>query len=249
MSGSHGIVFVIDDDASIRDALRRLICSVGLQAELFGSAKEFLDRKRPEIAACMTLDIRLPGMSGLDFQRQLAEAHISIPIIFVSGQADIAMSVRAMKAGAFDFLTKPFKDQELLDAVYHALEHDRLRRRQDSEATTLQAHFGSLSPRERDVLIWVVSGLLNKQVAAEIGTTEATVKFHRGQLMRKMGADSLADLVRMADKLGISVAPRCTGLASREVRSATTASGIEAFGPRGKAESRLSAPPILPDQC
>ena len=133
-----------------------------------------------------------------------------------------------------------------MDAVYHALEHDRLRRRQDSEATTLQAHFGSLSPRERDVLIWVVSGLLNKQVAAEIGTTEATVKFHRGQLMRKMGADSLADLVRMADKLGISVAPRCTGLASREVRSATTASGIEAFGPRGKAESRLSAPPFFP---
>jgi FixJ family two-component response regulator len=211
MSESPGVVFVIDDDASIREALRRLIRSVGLQVEVFGSAKEFLDRKLPEMPACMTLDIRLPGISGLDLQRQLAEAKIRIPIIFVTGQGDIAMSVRAMKAGAVDFLTKPFRDQELLDAVFHAVEQDRVRRQREAETTTLQDHFRSLSSREREVLNCIVSGLLNKQVAAEIGTTEATVKFHRGQLMRKMSADSLADLVRMAGKLGISVTPRDYG--------------------------------------
>jgi FixJ family two-component response regulator len=208
MSESPGVVFVIDDDVSIREALRRLIRSVGLQVEVLGSAREFLDRKLPEVPACMTLDIRLPGISGLDLQRQLAEAKIRIPIIFVTGQGDIAMSVRAMKAGAVDFLTKPFRDQELLDAVFHAVEQDRVRRQREAETTTLQDHFRSLSSREREVLNWIVSGLLNKQVAAEIGTTEATVKFHRGQLMRKMSADSLADLVRMAGKLGISVTPR-----------------------------------------
>ena len=208
MSESAGLVLVIDDDVSMREALRRLFRSVGLQVEVFGSAREFLDRKPPEMPACITLDIRLPGISGLDLQRQLTEAHIAIPIIFVTGQGDIAMSVRAMKAGAVDFLTKPFRDQELLDAIVRAVEQDRVRRKQQAELTTLQEHFVLLSPREQEVLSWVVSGLLNKQVAAEIGTTEATVKFHRGQLMRKMNADSLADLVRMAARLGISSAHR-----------------------------------------
>jgi FixJ family two-component response regulator len=211
MSEPPGVVLVIDDDVSIREALRRLIRSVGLQVEVFGSAREFLNRKLPEMPACMTLDIRLPGISGLDLQRQLAEANIRIPIIFVTGQGDIVMSVRAMKAGAVDFLTKPFRDQELLDAVFHAVEQDRVRRQREAETTTLQDHFRSLSSREREVLNCIVSGLLNKQVAAELGTTEATVKFHRGQLMRKMSADSLADLVRMAGKLGISVTPRGYG--------------------------------------
>jgi FixJ family two-component response regulator len=208
MNDSPGVVFVIDDDVSIRHALGRLIRSIGLQVELFGSAKEFLSRRPPEIPSCMTLDIRLPGVSGLDLQRHVAEAGMRIPIIFVTGQGDIAMSVRAMKAGAVDFLTKPFRGQELLDAVVYAVERDRLRRQQEAETTTLQEHFRSLSSREREVLNLVISGLLNKQVAAEIGTTEATVKFHRGQLMRKMSADSLADLVRMASKLGLSATPR-----------------------------------------
>ncbi len=206
MSESAGVVFVIDDDVSMREALRRLIRSVGLQVEVFGSGKEFLARKLPEMPACITLDIRLPGLSGMDLQHQLAQAHITIPIIFVTGQGDIAMSVRAMKAGAVDFLTKPFREQELLDAIVRAVEQDRVRREQQAELMALHEHFVLLSPREQEVLSWVVSGLLNKQVAAEIGTTEATVKFHRGQLMRKMNADSLADLVRMAAKLGISAA-------------------------------------------
>jgi FixJ family two-component response regulator len=208
MNDSPGVVFVIDDDVSIRHALGRLFRSIGLQVELFGAAKEFLSRKPPETPSCMTLDIRLPGVSGLDLQRHVAEAGIRIPIIFVTGQGDIAMSVRAMKAGAVDFLTKPFREQELLDAVVYAVERDRLRRQQEAETTALQEHFRSLSSREREVLNLVISGLLNKQVAAEIGTTEATVKFHRGQLMRKMSADSLADLVRMAAKLGLSATPR-----------------------------------------
>lgn len=203
MSAPLSIVFVIDDDASVRDALRRLIRSVGLQVELFGSAQEFLQGKRPEVPSCLILDIRLPGMSGLDFQRQLTEASIRIPIIFITAHGDIPMSVRAMKAGAVEFLTKPFRDQDLLDAVHHALEGDRARRQQDAETAALRARLELLTPREREVLPLLVSGLLNKQIAAEIGTTEATVKVHRSQLMRKMGADSLADLVRMAERLGI----------------------------------------------
>jgi FixJ family two-component response regulator len=198
------IVFVVDDDASLREALKSLIRSVGLQVEAFGSAQEFLQRKRPDVPGCLILDIRLPGIGGLDFQGKLAGDNISIPIIFITGHGDIPMSVRAMKAGALEFLTKPFRDQDLLDAIQLALERDRVRRQRESEITTLRERFEWLTPREREVLPLVVSGLPNKQIAAEIGTSETTVKVHRGQLMRKMAADSLPELVRMAEKMGIS---------------------------------------------
>ena len=198
------IVFVVDDDPSVRRAIQRLVGSVGLQVELFGSAQEFLRSKRPDAPSCLVLDIRLPGISGLDFQRELAQANIHIPIIFITAHGDIPMTVRAMKAGAVEFLTKPFRDQDLLDAIQIALERDRARRQQEAEIATLRERFESLTPREREVLPLVVSGMLNKQIAAEIGTSETTVKVHRGQLMRKMGADSLADLVRMAERMGIS---------------------------------------------
>jgi FixJ family two-component response regulator len=203
MNRPPSIVFVIDDDDSVRRALQRLIRSVGLQVELFGSAHEFLQRPRPDVPSCMILDVRLPGMSGLDFQRRLAEAKIHIPIVFITGHGDIPMTVRAMKAGAVEFLTKPFRDQDLLDAIHHALERDRIRRQQEAEIANLRERFESLTPREQEVLPRVISGLLNKQIAAEIGTTESTVKVHRSQLMRKMGAESVADLVRMAEKIGI----------------------------------------------
>jgi FixJ family two-component response regulator len=205
MNQPLSIVFVIDDDDSVRRALQRLIRSVGLRVELFGSAHEFLERDRPNIPSCMILDIRLPGMSGLDFQRRLAEAKIHIPIIFITGHGDIPMTVRAMKAGAVEFLTKPFNDQDLLDAIQHALEQDRVRRQQEAEIATLRERFESLTPREQEILPRVVSGLLNKQIAGEIGTTEAAVKVHRSQLMRKMGSKSVADLVRMAERIGIPV--------------------------------------------
>jgi FixJ family two-component response regulator len=203
MTEPRSIVFVIDDDISLREALKSLIRSVGLQVALFGSVPEFLDGKRPDVPSCLVLDIRLPGISGLDFQRKLAETNISIPIIFITGHGDIPMSVRAMKAGAVEFLTKPFRDQDLLDAIQLALERDRARRQREAEISTLRERFEWLTPREREVLPLVVSGLLNKQIAAEIGTSETTVKVHRGQLMRKLGADSLPDLVRMAEKMGI----------------------------------------------
>jgi RNA polymerase sigma factor (sigma-70 family) len=196
-------VFVVDDDPSVRRAIKRLIGSVGLQVETFGSAPEFLSGKQSEGPGCLVLDIRLPGISGLDFQRQLAQANIHIPIIFITAHGDVAMTVRAMKAGAVEFLTKPFRDQDLLDAVHMALERDRTRRQQDSEIAILRNRLESLTPREREVLPLVVSGLLNKQIAAELGTSENTVKVHRSQLMRKMTADSLADLVRLAEKIGI----------------------------------------------
>ena len=197
----NSIVFVVDDDASLREALKSLIRSVGLTVELFGSTQEFLNRKRPEVAGCLVLDIRLPGTSGLDFQRKLTEANIFIPIIFITGHGDIAMSVRAMKAGAIEFLTKPFRDQDLLDAIHTGLERDRARRQRESEIAILRDRFEWLTPREREVLPLVVSGLPNKQIAAEIGTSETTVKVHRSQLMRKMGANSLPELVRMAERL------------------------------------------------
>lgn len=203
MTEQPPIVFVVDDDASMRDALKSLIRSVGLQVGLFSSPREFLQAKRPDAPSCLVLDIRLPGKSGLDFQRELADANIHIPIIFITGHGDIPMSVQAMKAGAVEFLTKPFRDQDLLDAIQFALERDRARRQQDAEIAMLRERFESLTPREREVLPLVVSGLLNKQIAAEIGTSETTVKVHRSQIMRKMGADSLADLVRMAEKMGI----------------------------------------------
>ena len=199
----NSIVFVVDDDASLREALKSLIRSVGLTVELFGSTQEFLNRKRPEVASCLVLDIRLPGTSGLDFQRKLTEANIFIPIIFITGHGDIAMSVRAMKAGAIEFLTKPFRDQDLLDAIHTGLERDRARRQRESEIAILRDRFEWLTPREREVLPLVVFGLPNKQIAAEIGTSETTVKVHRSQLMRKMGANSLPELVRMAERLGM----------------------------------------------
>jgi FixJ family two-component response regulator len=204
MTEAQSIVFVIDDDAAIRKALASLIRSVGLQVESFASAQEFLQAKRPNAPSCLILDIRLKGIIGLDFQRKLAEANDPIPIIFISGHADVQMSVRAMKAGAVEFLTKPFRDQELLDAVHAALELDQKKRQQEAELAKLRDRYEWLTPREREVLPLVVSGFLNKQIAAEIGTSETTAKVHRAQLMRKMGADSLPDLVRMAEKMGIS---------------------------------------------
>jgi RNA polymerase sigma factor (sigma-70 family) len=201
MAEAEPIVFVIDDDPSVRRAIRRLIGSVGLQVELFGSAKEFLRSKRLDAPGCLVLDIRLPGISGLDFQRELAVANVHIPILFITAHGDIPMTVRAMKAGAVEFLAKPFRDQDLLDAVQVALEQDRARRQRESENAALRERFESLSPREREVVTMVVSGMLNKQIAAEIGTTENTVKVHRSRAMEKMKAQSLADLVKMVEKL------------------------------------------------
>lgn len=200
---SEAIVFVVDDDPSMRKALSNLFRSVGLRAEVFGSARELLESELPEVASCLVLDIRLPGPSGLDFQAELAKANIQIPIIFMTGHGDIPMTVKAMKAGAVDFLTKPFRDQDMLDAVAVAIERDRTRRKEEKIVAELRSVFETLTPRERDVLALVASGLMNKQIAAEIGLAEITVKIHRGHLMRKMGARSLADLVRMAEMLGI----------------------------------------------
>jgi FixJ family two-component response regulator len=205
MTEADAIVFVIDDDAAIREALESLVRSVGLQVETFRSPREFLKMQLPQVASCLVLDVRLPGVSGLDFHRQLAEAKVHIPVIFITGHGDISMSVRAMKAGAVEFLTKPFRDQDLLDAIQLSLKKDRARREREGEISILKQRFQSLTPREQEVLPWVVSGKLNKQIAAELGTSEATVKVHRSQLMRKMGAESLADLVRMADKMKIPV--------------------------------------------
>lgn len=197
------VVFVIDDDASVREALSSLFRSVGLRVEVFGSAHEFLQSKLPDIASCLILDIRLPRLSGLDFQAELAKADIHIPVIFMTGHGDIPMTVRAMKAGAIDFLTKPFRDQDMLDAVTTAIERDRNSRNEAKILSDLRALFATLSPREREVMALVTAGRMNKQVAAEIGIAEITVKIHRGHIMRKMAAKSLADLVRMAQALGI----------------------------------------------
>jgi len=197
------IVFIVEDDASIRRGLSNLFQSVGLEVEVFGSASEMLQSRLPDVASCLVLDVRLPGQSGLDFQAELAKAKIQIPIIFMTGHGDIPMTVRAVKGGAVDFLTKPFRDQDMLDAVTMAIERDRKRRKSDKDVADLQTHFETLTSRERDILALVSSGLMNKQVAAELGLAEITVKIHRGHIMKKMGAKSLADLVMKAETLGI----------------------------------------------
>jgi len=199
------VVFVVDDDPSLRHALTNLLRSVGLRVETFGSAREFLAGPRPDAPGCLVLDVRLPGLSGLDLQRELAAAQIDLPIIFITGYGDIPMTVRAMKAGAVEFLTKPFRDQDLLDAMQHALERDRVAWRRRAALGALRQCYDRLTPREREVMRLVVAGLLNKQVAAELGTSEIMVKVHRGQVMRKMQAASAADLVRMAGYLRIHV--------------------------------------------
>ena len=202
-SAEAPIVFVIDDDESMRRGLSNLFESVGLRVEAFGSAPELLQRKLPDVPSCLVLDIRLPGMSGLDFQDTLEKAAIHIPIVFMTGHGDIPMSVKAMKAGAADFLTKPFRQQEMLDAVTAAIERDRKRRQDEKIVSNARALFETLTPREREILALVAAGLMNKQIAAEIGIAEITVKIHRGHIMKKMGTRSLADLVRIAEMLGI----------------------------------------------
>ena len=199
-------VFVVDDDTSMREALARLFYSVQLRVEVFGSAQEFLQSKRPDVPGCLVLDIRLPGLSGLDFQTGLMDADVRIPIVFITGHGDIPMSVRAMKAGAVDFLTKPFRDQDLLDAVAAAIQRDQKRREHENAIADLRAHFASLTPREREIMALVASGLMTKQIAFQMELSQITVKVHRSHLMKKMEARSVADLVRMAETLGVKPA-------------------------------------------
>jgi FixJ family two-component response regulator len=208
MSDEKAVVFVIDDDQSIRESLRSLLGTVGLDVHTFESAREFLDAKRPDAPSCLVLDVRLPGLSGLDFQSELGKSGINFPIIFISGHGDIPMTVRAIKAGAIEFLTKPFRDQELLDAVQAGIQQDRLRRQQAAGIAGLQERLNALTPREREVMAHVVTGRMNKQIAADLDLSEITVKVHRGNVMHKMGAKSLAELVRMADRLGIFLATK-----------------------------------------
>ena len=203
-SEAEPTVVVIDDDEEIREGLRGLLGSVGLRAELFASIQEFLDSARPDRPGCLVLDVRLPGRSGLDFQDDLTRANVHVPVIFISGHADVPMSVRAMKAGAVEFLTKPVRDQDFLDAIQRALNQDRIRREDEKAVAELRASLDALTLREREVMVLVVAGLQNKQIAHEIGVVEATVQTHRGQVMRKMRARSLAELVKMADELKLS---------------------------------------------
>jgi len=203
MTEPDRLIFVVDDDASLRESLADLIQSVGLRVEAFASAQEFLRTKRPDVPSCLVLDVRLKGLSGLDLQKRLVEGDVDIPIIFITGHGDIPMAVQAMKAGAVEFLRKPFRDQDLLDAIQRALERDCKAREQRAEIAALRSRYDSLTPREREVMALVAAGLLNKQVAGELGTSEASVKVHRQHVMEKIGAGSLAELVRMADKLGI----------------------------------------------
>ena len=204
MKAGDPIVFVVDDDSSMREALTDLISSVGLSVEAFKSAREFLENRRPDAPACLVLDVRLPGLSGLDLQRELLRTEAPIPIIFITGHGDIPMSVRAIKEGAVDFLAKPFRDQDLLDAIQHALEIDRAARQERSMVAEVRRRYESLTKREREVMRLAVSGLLNKQIAGELGSSEVTVKMHRGQVMRKMKAQSIVELLRMAEKIEIT---------------------------------------------
>ena len=204
MTSDAALVFVVDDDRAVRDSLRRLITSVGLTAEVFSSAQAFLRASRPDVPGCLVLDVRLPGLSGLDLQRELMQSDAPLPIIFLTGHGDIPMSVRAMKAGAVEFLTKPFRHQDLLDAIRSAIERDRIDRTERRELNHLRARYAALTPRERDVLRGIVSGLLNKQIAGEFGTTEVTVKEQRAHVMQKMQAGSVAELVRFASRLGVA---------------------------------------------
>lgn len=204
MSEERHVVFVIDDDPSVRDAVAGLLRSVGLEVCAFGSTQEFLHSERPDVPGCLVLDVRLPGRSGLDFQRELAETGVNLPIVFITGHGDIPMSVRAIKAGAIEFLTKPFHDQELLDAIQLGIERDRARRRDVAAIAELQERYDALTPREREIMALVVTGRMNKQIAADLVVSEITVKVHRGHVMRKMRARSLAELVRMADRLTVS---------------------------------------------
>ncbi len=207
MGEDTAVVFVVDDDAGVRDATRSLLASIGLEVQTFESASEFLHSKRPEVPACLVLDVRLPGLSGLDLQRELVQSRASIPIVFITGHGDIPMSVQAMKSGAVEFLTKPFRDQQLLDAVQQAIARDRAEGKQRAEGTEVRRRYESLTPREREVMARVVAGRLNKQIAFELGMAEITVKVHRAQVMQKMRVDSLAALVQVAERLRPLIAP------------------------------------------